>query len=189
MSLLPGQMLPQTEPLGTVNENGTVTLSTNYWLLFYNLCLQVLGTNNSGLPSSALQELASADTDAIDADAITLRRPVSNLETRQADYTPSSSELPDIARALLLAQEPLLPDPQPRAQPVATITPTGSPFTYTAAFDGTVVVTGGTVSALALIRQGTSIALGITTGPVPLSRLDQLQVTYSGAPTMNFLPR
>jgi len=190
MSLLPEQILPAEIPIGKVNGDGSgnVTLNHDWWLLLYNVCLQVLGVNNSGLPSSALQELASADTDATDADAIALRRPVSNLEIQQTDYTLSSSELPDIARALLLAQDVLLPDAQPRAPPASAITPTGSPFTYTALSSGIMVVTGGTVSALALIRQGTSIALGITTGPIPLSRLDQLQVTYSGAPTMTFLP-
>lgn len=192
MSLLPGQILPADTPIGQADEDGRVTINHDYWLFFYNLALQVLGTSNTGLPSSALQELASLDADASDTDAIVLRRPLSNLEVRTHDLTDrvlSSADLPDIYRALLLAQDALLPDPPPRAQPVAAITPTGSPFSYTAAFDGTVAVTGGTVSAISLTRQGTSVATGITTGLFPLSRLDLLQVTYSGAPVMTFLPR
>lgn len=192
MSLLPGQILPPEIPIGQADEDGRVTIDHNWWLLLYNLCLQVLGINGAGLPSSALQELASLDTDAIDADAIVLRRPVSNLEVRAHDLTDrvlSASDLPDIYRALLLAQDGLLQDPQPRAQPAQSVAIGASPFSYTAAFDGTMFVTGGTVSAISLTRQGTSVATGITTGLFPLSRLDILQVTYSGLPVMTFLPR
>lgn len=191
MSLLPGQILPYDVPIGQANEDGRVTIDHDWWLFFYNIGLLVLGTQG-GLPASALQELAALDSDATDSDAIALRRPISNLEVRAHDLTDrvlSTSDLPDLYRALLLAQDALLPDPQPRAQPAVAITPTGSPFSYTAAFDGTVIVTGGTVSAISLTRQGTSVATGITTGLFPLSRLDLLQVTYSGAPVMTFLPR
>lgn len=192
MSLLPGQILPPDIPLGQANSEGAVQISHDWWLLFYNISLQVLGVNSTGLPSSALQELAALDADAADADAVVLRQGLSNalLQAIQPqDVVVSSNDLPDISRALLLAQDPLLPDTPPRAQPSQSISPTGSPFTYTAAFDGTVVITGGTVSAIALIRQGTSVATGITTGLIPLSRLDSVQVTYSGAPTMTFFPR
>lgn len=191
MSLLPGQILPQSEPLGTVNGDGTVTISTNYWLLLYNLVLNVLG-NGSGLPADALIDLESADLDAIDANSVALRQPLANAliqALQPQDVVVGTNDLPDIARALLLAQDGLLPDPQPRAPPTQSVTPGGSPFTYTALSSGTLSITGGAVSALALIRQGTSVALGITAGLVPLSRLDQLQITYSAAPTVTFLPR
>lgn len=192
MSLLPGQILPYDVPIGQADESGKVTVSHDWWLFWYNIGLLVLGANGSGLPSSAVQELASLDTDAIEADAAMLRRPISNLNVRAHDLTDrvlSTSDLPDIYRALLLAQDGLLPDPTPRAQPVQVVAVGASPFSYTAAFDGTVVVTGGTVSAISLTRQGTSVATGITTGLFPLSRLDVLQVTYSGTPVMTFLPR
>lgn len=191
MSLLPGQIQPQSVPIGRVNEDGTVTMDTNWWLLFYNLCLQVLGTG-TGLPADALIDLASADADAIDADAIALRQPLSNAliqALQPSDVVVSINDLPDLRRALLLAQDPLLPDPQPRAQPAQSVAVGASPFTYTAAFDGTIVVTGGTVSAISLIRQGTSVATGITTGLIPLSRTDQVQITYSATPMVTFLPR
>lgn len=191
MSLLPGQMLPQTEPIGKVNADGTVTMETNYWLLFYNLCIQVLGTG-SGLPADALIDLESADIDAVGTDSTVLRQPVSNalLQALQpSDVVVCTDDLPDLQKALLLAQDPLLPDPQPRAQPAQSVTVGASPFTYTAAFDGMLIATGGTVSAIALIRQGTSVATGITTGLIPLSRTDQVQITYSATPTVTFLPR
>lgn len=187
MSLLPGQILPPDVPIGKADGNGNVTINHDWWLLWYNISLQVLG-NGSGLPADALIDLESADTDAIDADAIALRRPVSNLETSQGDYTPSSSELPDIARALLLAQDDLLPDPIPQAQPVVNVIPSSSPFTYTATINGQLCVAGGSVSQLQIVRQGTAVVTGLTTGLVVVSRLDQVVVTYSSSPTLTFLP-
>lgn len=190
MSLLPGQILPPSEPIGRVNEDGTVTIDKNWWLLLFNLCLQSLGTGG-GLPSSALQDLAGADADAMDADAMALRQPLSNalLQAIQPqDVVVSPNDLPDLARTLLLAQDPILPDAVPLAQPVASITVGASPFTYTASFAGSVAITGGTVSAIALIRQGTSVATGLTTGLVPVSRFDQVKVTYTVLPVLTFIP-
>lgn len=190
MSLLPGQILPPSTPLGTVTPGGTVLIEQNWWLLFFNLCLQVLG-NGSGLPADALQDLASADADAIDADAIALRQPLANAlaqAMQPSDVIVGLDDLPDLQRALLLAQDGVLPDPTPLGQPVSTITPSGSPFTYTAPFPGSVAITGGTVSAITLIRQGTSVATGLTTGLILVSRYDQIQVTYSSTPTMHFIP-
>jgi hypothetical protein len=187
MSLLPGRILPQTEPLGTVNEDGTVIIEKNWWLLLYNLALQTLGTG-AGIPADQLIDLESADLDAIDADAIALRAPLAalaNLLPTDADPAPSLS---DARNALLLAQDAVLPDPAPQAQPVATVTVGASPFIYTASFSGSVAITGGTVSAIALIRQGASIATGLTTGLIPVSRRDQVQVTYTALPTMTFIP-
>lgn len=191
MSLLPGQILPPSQPLGKAQEDGTVLIEQNWWLLLYNLVLNTLGTGG-GLPADALIDLESADLDAIDADAIALRQPLSNAliqALQPSDVVVSIADLPDLQKALLLAQDPMLQDPQPRAQPAQSVAVGASPFTYTAAFDGTIVVTGGTVSAIALIRQGTSIATGIITGLIPLSRTDQVQVTYSATPTVTFLPR
>ncbi len=189
MSLLPDQIQPPGVSIGQVNEAGEVIPATNFWLFLYNIWLNTLG---SGIPADQLIALESVDLDASGADTSALRLPLSAAlvqAMQPSDVVVSPNDLPDIQRALLLAQDGLLQDPQPRAQPAQSVAPTGSPFTYTAAFDGTIVVTGGTVSAIALIRQGTSVATGITTGLIPLSRLDQVQVTYSAGPTMTFLPR
>jgi hypothetical protein len=190
MSLLPGQILPATEPLGRVTPDGLVIIDKNWWLLLYNVCLQILGTGN-GIPADQLIDLASADGDAIDADAIMLRQGLSNalMLAHDPPRQITSADLPDIFRALLLAQEALLTDPTPQAQPAQSITVGASPFTYTAPFDGTLVSTGGTVSAIAIIRQSTTVATGLTSGLIPLSRSDKVQVTYSASPTMTFLPR
>jgi len=187
MSLLPTRILPQSAPLGRMNEDGMVRIEKDWWLLLYNLCLQSLSTGTA-LPADALLDLEGADTDAIDADAIVLRRPLDNLGVQVLpDTVISPSELPDLARALLLAQDAQLPDPIPQAQPGQAVAVGASPFTYTAPFNGHVLVTGGTVSAISLIRQSATFATGLTSGFIPVSRLDQVKVTYSSTPTMNFL--
>lgn len=187
MSLLPGQIIPPNEPIGQANETGQVIITKNWWLLLYNLWLNTIGT---GIPADQVVALESVDMDAADSDAVSLRRPLSNalLLAQEPTQQVTSTDLPDIARALLLAQDPLLPDSPAQAQPVSSITVGGSPFTYTASFAGSVAITGGTVSAITIIRQGTSVTTGLTTGLIPVSRFDQVRVTYTGTPTMTFIP-
>lgn len=108
MSLLPSQILPPNEPIGTVDEAGQVIPSFNFYLLLYNLWLNTLG-NGTGLPADALIDLASADSDAIDSDAIALRRPLSSADT--------------VAQvALLTADSPLIPPTDPVTAQVALLT-------------------------------------------------------------------
>jgi len=74
--------------------------------------------------------------------------------------------------------------------PTSSITVGNSPFTYTAAMAGQVIVNGGTVSAIALSRDGgtTFLTLGVTQGMFLLKPQDELRVTYSVVPTMTFVP-
>lgn len=188
MSLLPGRILPQTEPLGRLQADGkTVIMDKNWWLLFFNLSIQTLSTDG-GLPTSALVELSALDADAADSDAIALRQPIANLYAQLADLPPTVYNFPDIAKALLLAQDALLPDPPAVAQPTLTITVGASPFSYIAPFTGSVAVSAGTVSLIQLIRQGVTVATGVTAGMIPVSRTDTVKVTYTGLPVMIFLP-
>lgn len=187
MSLLPESIIPQTQPIGTARPDGSVIINTNWWLFLYNIAQQVLG-NGQGLSSDALIDLESADGDALDADAIALRLPVANLYALlpgDGDPVPSVS---DVRNALILAQDALLPDPLPQAQPVQSITPGASPYAFIAPFNGQLLVVGGTVSAIALVRQGASSATGLSAGFIPCSRRDQVVITYSGAPTLTFIP-
>jgi hypothetical protein len=205
MSLLPSRILPASEPIGHLADDGkTVLIEKNYWLFLYNLSGQVLGTGAAttpgtpgapgapGAPGSPLLSpallLAATDSDIADADAMALRQSIQNLGAQLPDLPPTAADFPDIARALLLAQDTPLPDPAPQAQPAAAITVTASPFTYTAGFNGSVAVTGGTVSLIQLIRQGVTVATGLTAGLIPVSRRDQVVVTWTGSPTMTFLP-
>jgi len=64
-----------------------------------------------------------------------------------------------------------------------------SPFIFSAPAKGFVLLSGGTVSAVAFSRDGvTYYATGETAGQFTLSAQDFLRVTYSVAPTMTFVP-
>jgi hypothetical protein len=193
MSLLPQQILPVTEPLANVDANGQIIISKNWWLLIYALCGQVLGTPGSssgsgGVPADALLDFTQSDLDAVDSDATSLRKPIQNLQVQVEDYVPYAAQIPAIGKNTVLAQNAILPDPTPVAQPALVVTPGASPYSFVAPFNGQVAVTGGTVSAIALSRQGTTVATGLTLGTFMVSRGDSLVITYSGVPTVTFLP-
>ena len=63
-----------------------------------------------------------------------------------------------------------------------------SPFRYTATQKGFVILSGGTVTAVQFNRSVTTLT-GQTSGIFPLSQGDVLTVTYSGLPTMTFVPQ
>lgn len=72
------------------------------------------------------------------------------------------------------------------------ITPGASPYTYqnTLGYPADVIVSGGTVSAIAFSRDNaTFYTIGPTSGMFALSPYDYLRVTYTVAPTMTFIPR
>ena len=74
----------------------------------------------------------------------------------------------------------------PQAENAVTLT--GSPFTYSAGIAGFLIVTGGTVSLIKFVRNGT-YTTGQTSGTFPLSAGDSLIITYSGAPIVTFVPQ
>lgn len=185
MSLLPQSIIPQTNPLGHADENGDVTIDKNWWLFLYNISQQVLGLG--GLSSNALISIEGADGDAQDSDAIALRAPIAalyELLPGEPDPVPYSA----IRNALMFAQDSLLPDPVPQAQPVSAVTVGASPFTFTALANGHLLIAGGAVSAIAMSRQGTSTATGLIAGFIPVSRRDLVVITYSSVPTVTFIP-
>lgn len=72
------------------------------------------------------------------------------------------------------------------------VTPGASPYTYqnTSGRPGDMIVSGGTVSAIAFSRNNaTFYSVGGVSGVFPLSAYDFLRVTYTVAPTMTFIPR
>lgn len=71
------------------------------------------------------------------------------------------------------------------------VVPVGpSPFVYTATQSGTVFLSGGGITALAISRSGPPRAIGAFRAPVPMSAGDSLSVTWTQtAPTMAFFPR
>ncbi len=180
MSLLPSTIPPPNEPIGTTESGEKVLLDKNFWLFLYNVALNSI----AGTPDQFIEILNQSDLDASRVDSSVLPQQIANsvLLADQIQDVPAS-----IANALLLADQ--VPDSASQASAIQSITVGSSPYTYIAAFNGTILVTGGTVSAIAIVRQSTSLATGLTSGLFPLSRLDQLVVTYSGTPTMKFLPQ
>lgn len=72
----------------------------------------------------------------------------------------------------------------------SAVTVTTSPMTYVATQRGFMVVSGGTISAIAFSRGGTTFyTSGQTAGSFPLSNGDSLRVTYTVTPTMTFFPQ
>lgn len=72
---------------------------------------------------------------------------------------------------------------------VIEVTPTGSPFTYTAPVKGFMIVRGGTVSAVEFSRDSTTYYnLTQTAGTFPVNAADLLRITYSVVPTVVFVP-
>lgn len=145
MSGLPNQIPQQSVPfIESVDGSKPAYVDINWYLWLYNLSKSVFGTGGSGsTPASPYDALDAADLFAQTADIPQAYRKISNL-------------------AALLASTPL-PDPTPSAQPVQAITPGASPFTYTALSNGVLSVTGGSASSVSIIRQGVSVATGITT--------------------------
>ena len=73
--------------------------------------------------------------------------------------------------------------------PPTTVTVGASPYAYTATTKGRVVTSGGTVSAITLTRGSAgAINMGVTAGSVAVDAGDIVTVTYSAAPTINFIP-
>lgn len=77
---------------------------------------------------------------------------------------------------------------KPPASENSVVTGT-SPFTYTAARRGFLIVQGGTVSMVQWARGTTNHNTGQTQGTFPLSQGDSLVITYTGAPTLTFAPQ
>lgn len=74
--------------------------------------------------------------------------------------------------------------------PESSVAVTTSPMTYVATQKGFMVVSGGTVSAIAFSRDGTAFyTSGEITGSFPLSNGDSLRITYTVIPTLTFFPQ
>lgn len=75
----------------------------------------------------------------------------------------------------------------PQAQEVIPIG--ASPFVYISVIKGQMHIAGGTVSLVEFSRDGTNwFGAGITAGFVTMDARDQLRITYTVAPTLNYFP-
>jgi hypothetical protein len=73
---------------------------------------------------------------------------------------------------------------------VEEVTPGASPYVYSATRKGSVIVNGGTVSAIAFSRDGgtTYYTAGTIAGMFTVNASDLLRITYAVAPTVTFVP-
>lgn len=72
-----------------------------------------------------------------------------------------------------------------------SVSPTGSPFLYALPCTGKLYVSGGTVSAVAVIdASGATVTVASATGVQVdgSSRWKGIQITYTAAPTLTFVP-
>ena len=63
-----------------------------------------------------------------------------------------------------------------------------SPFDYTAREPGNLIIIGGTVTGVSLIRGAVTIILASTTQIIPVAINDIVRVSYSVLPTLQFIP-
>jgi hypothetical protein len=74
------------------------------------------------------------------------------------------------------------------ATPIIAITPQPSPYTYTSIHAGFLLIRGGTVSSVGLVRRRVIISpVGPVAGFFPMSQNDQLVITYSAPPALWFI--
>jgi len=69
---------------------------------------------------------------------------------------------------------------------VSAVTVGASPFDYLASRDGFVSIVGGTVSAVAYVREGVSTSLGVV-AVVPVKKGDVVRITYTLTPTVRLV--
>jgi hypothetical protein len=169
-----------------VGPDGQMRTDLNWYLFLYNLWKNVLqGSSGSvATPNAVLIPMEDIDVNA--SDVTQAYRGIANSMAMQLDQEVGPS-LRDLANALTIAQGDL-PDPVPVAQPGVVLVVGASPFTYTAPANGTLCVVGGSISDISYIRQGTTLNTGAGNGPIPMSRTDQVKITYSSVPVLNFLP-
>lgn len=67
------------------------------------------------------------------------------------------------------------------------VSPGASPFTFTASTIGHLLISGGNVSAVVLVR-GVVSAVCPVGGFIPMAAKDSAVITYTVAPTLTFIP-
>lgn len=78
--------------------------------------------------------------------------------------------------------------PNNSSGPAVTVTPTGSPFTYTAPSNGAILLNGGTLSTMQYKRGSTTSLLGLGTSQIVVAAGDQVTFSYLTPPTITFIP-
>jgi hypothetical protein len=197
MSGLPDFIPLQTVPIAQEAQDGELYAEFNWYLFFYNLAIQVLSSGGS-TPASGFDILDSVDLDAAGADVPQAYRQIVNetilaaldvdvaaadvadLRRRDANVQLLLPELEvtptlrDMANALLLAQDQLLPDvqsvfgrsgavggiPGAAGQMLLSTGPGANP-----AFGNNPTISGSPISATTLVSTGNGKVIANTVGP------------------------
>lgn len=110
-------------------------------------------------------------------------------EPRLPGNTSLVQRLTDILRPMLRQLNAVTTRTDTPITAPSAVTVGASPFVATAASDGVMTVTGGTVSLIEYGRQGAYTTLGITAGLIPIKQGDTVRVTYTVSPNMVFVPQ
>ena len=163
-----------------VNENGTIQQG---WLQLLMALWQRTGSGGGTAGDQAtFQALAlESPDDPVNTDLL------QGLGMGYRD-DPEDPVNTDLLQGLGMGYRDDAPDEQSR-MPEAGVTVGASPFVFQANVPGHLLVQGGTVSVITIMRDGaTAYTTGLTVGFIPLSKLDQATVTYSVLPTLTFFP-
>ena len=161
------------------------TLTPEAWRALRELFQRVGGSTSEAMDLTEIQSLLIADMG-----------PASEAEDFAETIVPNHDpEDWHILIAPTVETEDVVPEfaaPTPYSNsylPAVSITPSGSPYVYTAINETDVVVRAGTVSKIEITRGSTAVDTGLIVGVFRLSPFDKLTVTYSSAPTMTGIPR
>lgn len=106
-----------------------------------------------------------------------------------ANETGNSSVAFSVARATTPAQAVPLEQYRSQAgQAPSSVAIGASPWTYTAPGNGSLIISGGTVSEIEIQRGGVAIVTGLTSGMFPLKANDGVIVLFSSVPQATWLP-
>lgn len=198
---------PITPPRVAVLDPRTGLISREWYMFFLSLFRAAEASSDADTNGPTTVSLVASLDAAIDrVQQETQTSPISVLEQVQPLLDALALELQ--SRSLTAAEQtrPALDDlaqqigTLPRVdqevsarfiQPI-TITPGASPYTYqnTNTYPADVIVSGGTVTAVAFSRDNvTFYTVGLINGVFALSPYDFLRVTYTLAPTMILVPR
>jgi len=198
---------PITPPRVAVVDPRTGLISREWYMFFLSLFRTSEGVVNADISTPTTASLIASLEAAVDRVGQEAQlRPTSAIEQIQPLLDALALELQGRSLSIVEQTRPVLDDlaqqigTLPRVDPVAPgriILPAGitvgaSPYTYqnTNTYPADVIVSGGTVSAIAFSRDNaTFYTVGLTSGIFALSQYDFLRVTYTVAPTMTLVPR
>lgn len=106
----------------------------------------------------------------------------------RAQFVDSDGFLTDYGRRWLNGLQTAVGGALPTDKSAEGLTPSASPYSFTATSTGRVAISGGTVSLVRVGRLDSFFDVGQVAGLVPVRKGDVVEITYTVAPTVTFLP-